>query len=205
MIHHRLYWESCVREEETGIYIKDLRIFKDFKLENVYLVDNAVYSFSYQLDNGIPIIPFRDNEEDDQLWKLIKFLPTLAGEKDSCAKLRQNFQMSKLMNSDLGKLQELYFPEEEEKEVNLGEELNEIQRQFSQFTQPTDQFPVMKLKDMRRHSDLTVKTGKEGKKRMKILRKQQSDVRRKKKSSKNKTPYNKLWSSDGVLNCPAVS
>jgi CTD small phosphatase-like protein 2 len=30
-------------------------------------VDNAVYSFGYQLDNGIPIIPFYEDKRDEEL------------------------------------------------------------------------------------------------------------------------------------------
>ena len=88
IIHHRLYRESCVKEPETGIYIKDLRIFDDFDLKDILLIDNAVYSFSFQIDNGIPIIPFRDNRDDDQLLKLIDFLPVLAEMPDARAKVR---------------------------------------------------------------------------------------------------------------------
>ena len=63
LIHHRLYRESCVAQAQ-GVYIKDLRIF-DIDMNDIILVDNAVYSFGYQLDNGIPIIPFRDDPKDD--------------------------------------------------------------------------------------------------------------------------------------------
>jgi len=34
------------------------------------LVDNAAYSYAWQLDNGIPIVPFYDNKEDRELWGL---------------------------------------------------------------------------------------------------------------------------------------
>ena len=51
-------------------------------MKDIILIDNAVYSFSHQLDNGIPIIPFRDNEKDDQMGKLIDFMPILAESRD---------------------------------------------------------------------------------------------------------------------------
>jgi len=47
---------------EEGIYIKDLRIFSDRNINDIVIIDNAVYSFGYQIDNGIPIIPFYDNK-----------------------------------------------------------------------------------------------------------------------------------------------
>lgn len=54
LIHHRLYRDNCIIVD--GVYIKDLRILYNRRLEDIVIVDNAAYSFSYQLDNGIPII-----------------------------------------------------------------------------------------------------------------------------------------------------
>ncbi len=66
----RLYRESCVRSQD-GVYVKDMRIFdKCRSLSDLVLVDNAVYSFGYQLENGIPIIPFYDDKEDEELLHL---------------------------------------------------------------------------------------------------------------------------------------
>jgi TFIIF-interacting CTD phosphatase-like protein len=44
------------------MYIKDLRVIKGRSLENVLLVDNAAYSYVYQLENGVPIIPFYEDK-----------------------------------------------------------------------------------------------------------------------------------------------
>lgn len=62
-IHHRLYREQCITSEE-GVHIKDLRVIEDRDLKDIVLVDNAAYSFGYQIDNGIPVIPFYDNKSD---------------------------------------------------------------------------------------------------------------------------------------------
>ena len=63
LIHHRLYREHCYQTED-GVYIKDLRIIKNRQLKDVVIIDNAVYSFGFQIDNGIPIIPFYNNKDD---------------------------------------------------------------------------------------------------------------------------------------------
>jgi CTD small phosphatase-like protein 2 len=43
----RLYRDSCIRSED-GVYVKDLRIFEDYRdMEDILIVDNAVYSFGY--------------------------------------------------------------------------------------------------------------------------------------------------------------
>ena len=39
------------------MYVKDLRVIgRDLK--SMVLVDNAAYSYAYQLGNGIPILPY---------------------------------------------------------------------------------------------------------------------------------------------------
>ena len=42
-----------------------MRVLKNRNIENILLVDNAAYSYFYQLDNGIPIIPFYDDKSDN--------------------------------------------------------------------------------------------------------------------------------------------
>ena len=67
----RLYRDSCIRTED-GVYVKDLRIFENSRdLSDLIIVDNAVYSFGYQLENGIPIIPFYEDKSDEELLHLI--------------------------------------------------------------------------------------------------------------------------------------
>lgn len=80
-IHHRLFRESCVTTDE-GIYIKDLRVLANRNLQDIIIVDNAAYSFGYQIENGIPIIPFYDNKTDVELKNLVPYLKYLAGVKD---------------------------------------------------------------------------------------------------------------------------
>ena len=41
------------------------------------LVDNAAYSYFYQLENGIPIIPYYDDKDDQELLHLIHYVKDL--------------------------------------------------------------------------------------------------------------------------------
>jgi CTD small phosphatase-like protein 2 len=65
LIQHRYYRESCIKTTDN-VYVKDLRIFRNVPLKDIIIVDNAVYSFGNQLDNGIPITPFKEDPEDQE-------------------------------------------------------------------------------------------------------------------------------------------
>lgn len=80
-IQHRLYRDSCISTPE-GLYVKDLRVFANRDLRDLVLVDNAAYSFSCQIENGIPIIPYYDNKADTELKSLINYLKSLAYTSD---------------------------------------------------------------------------------------------------------------------------
>lgn len=80
LIHHRLYRDSCISID--GMYIKDLRVISNRRLQDMLIVDNAAYSFGYQLDNGIPIISWSDNRHDRELLNLIDYMKTLAHTDD---------------------------------------------------------------------------------------------------------------------------
>lgn len=78
------------------LYIKDLRIIRNRNLEDMVIVDNAVYSFGFQLDNGVPIIPFYNNKDDEELHHLIFYLQCLSTMEDMRMQNRQAFQLASL-------------------------------------------------------------------------------------------------------------
>lgn len=57
---YRLYRQHCV-ETEYGL-IKDLRIIANRNLKDMVIIDNSALSFSLNVNNGIPILPFYDNK-----------------------------------------------------------------------------------------------------------------------------------------------
>lgn len=67
---------------EEGVHIKDLRILANRDLKDIVLVDNAAYSFGYQINNGIPIIPYYDNKADQELRFLTDYLKYLVNNND---------------------------------------------------------------------------------------------------------------------------
>ena len=95
IIDFRLYRESCIVTPE-GMHIKDLRIFTNRELKDIVIVDNAVYSFGFHLDNGVPIIPYFDNPHDEELLHLSYYLKCLAQCDDVREQNRQAFQLREL-------------------------------------------------------------------------------------------------------------
>jgi CTD small phosphatase-like protein 2 len=62
--------------------VKDLRILNNRNLKDLVIVDNSVYSFAFQIDNGIPIIPFYEDKEDEEMLHLIYYLNCLVDVED---------------------------------------------------------------------------------------------------------------------------
>ena len=97
IFQHRLYREHCVLTEQ-GYYVKDLRIIGNRFLQDIVLVDNCSCSFGFQPDNGIPILPFYDNQNDDELSLLVDFLYDLEDEPDVRNKVRDYFKIKNFSN-----------------------------------------------------------------------------------------------------------
>lgn len=65
-------------------------------MKDMVIVDNSVYSFAYQIDNGIPIIPFYQDPQDEEMLHLIFYLNCLATCEDVRQQNRDAFELHKL-------------------------------------------------------------------------------------------------------------
>lgn len=79
-VSHRLFREHCFRTKQ-GVYVKDLRVINR-KLKDMLLVDNMLYSYALQLENGVPIVPYYNYPEDRELLMLTEYLLALKDEED---------------------------------------------------------------------------------------------------------------------------
>jgi CTD small phosphatase-like protein 2 len=77
LIQHRMYREHCHISNE-GYFVKDLRIIGR-NMKDLLLVDNAAYCYAYQLDNGVPILPYFSGKNDYELKALGEYLMKLLG------------------------------------------------------------------------------------------------------------------------------
>ncbi|EOA36975.1 hypothetical protein CARUB_v10009936mg [Capsella rubella] len=71
VISRRLYRDSCT--EMNGRYAKDLSLVTKEDLGSILLVDDNPFSYSLQPENGVPIMRFVDDMEDQELMKLAEF------------------------------------------------------------------------------------------------------------------------------------
>lgn len=73
---YRLYRNNCLPTKIDGkdFFIKDLSIIENYSLNEMVIIDNSVLSFAYHIDNGIPIVPYYEGEEDSELPILAYYL-----------------------------------------------------------------------------------------------------------------------------------
>lgn len=92
-IQHRLYRRHCDYIEQ-GYYVKDLRLLgRD--LSRVVIVDNAAYSYAFQVSNGIPIISYYQGQTDYQLRALKEYILSLSDFEDVRESNQRTFKLSR--------------------------------------------------------------------------------------------------------------
>ena len=82
---YRLYRNNCslVDVEGDKFYVKDLDIFDEsYDLKDIVIVDNSVLSFIYHLENGIPIVPYYNEDKDGSLYVVGLYLMHIYKEND---------------------------------------------------------------------------------------------------------------------------
>lgn len=82
--YNRLYRNNCIniKYNEKYIYIKDMSIFEGFDEKDIVIIDNSVTSFAFHLNNGIPILPYYNQEKDYELLLCACYLENIANDYD---------------------------------------------------------------------------------------------------------------------------
>ena len=98
-IQNVLARENCTKFQNNCI--KDFRIVanKSVAKEDILLLDNKVISFSYNLYQGIPILPYTNDPEDTELRDIVPFLVGLADKKVAIKELlRERYNYNRYAN-----------------------------------------------------------------------------------------------------------
>ena len=112
--YNRLYRNNCydVIYDNSHIYIKDMSIFENyFNQKDVVLIDNSVIAFAFDLDNGIPILPYYDAKNDVELMFCVYYLERIA----DCEDLREQNKKLLKMEHYLKKAEEEIQKEKKQK------------------------------------------------------------------------------------------
>jgi Dullard-like phosphatase family protein len=89
-IKFRLYRNNCVNVGDL-LRVKNLNIIKNIPLKKVVLVDNNIYSFTAQLNNGILINSFYTDKNDNELSNVLSYLNNYILPADDVREVNENF------------------------------------------------------------------------------------------------------------------
>lgn len=97
----RLYEDDCQRMliNREYILIKDIRILP-VPITKIVIIDNSVLSFAYQLKNGIPILPYINNKNDNELRILVSYLMHLSQFEDIQEENAKAFRLETLIENE---------------------------------------------------------------------------------------------------------
>ena len=90
LIKFRLYRNNCINFNDT-FTVKDLRIFKEVNLKNIVLLDNSMYSFAAQIDNGILINTFINDKNDNELYNALEYLIKYISPAEDVREINERF------------------------------------------------------------------------------------------------------------------
>jgi len=94
-IHHRVFRESCAHYKDN--FLKPLEILNR-SLSNCFLIDNSPQTFGFQINNGIPITSWFDNEKDNELKQLLVILKEMQDLDDVRPFIRQTFGVQEFLD-----------------------------------------------------------------------------------------------------------
>ena len=136
---YRLYRNNCSLIDVDGakFYVKDLEILNEYyDLKDIVIVDNSVLSFAFHLHNGIPIVPYYDEDKDGSLYVVGLYLIHIFPENDlrEANKTQINLdsfleEAKKQKEENDNIIDEESDDEEEEKSQKINNKINDINKE----------------------------------------------------------------------------
>ena len=122
---YRLYRNNCSLIDVDGakFYVKDLDIFNEnYDLKDIVIIDNSVLSFAYHLHNGIPIVPYYDEDKDGSLYVVGLYLMHIFNEDDLREANKKQINLDSFLEEAKKKKEEEYLEEDQIEEESVSKE-----------------------------------------------------------------------------------
>ena len=132
---YRLYRNNCSLLDVEGakFYVKDLEILNEnYNLKDIVIIDNSVLSFAFHLHNGIPIVPYYDEDKDGSLYVVGLYLMHIYDEEDLREANKKHINLDSFLQEAKRKKEESISSEDEsydlvENEDNVNINMNSTQ------------------------------------------------------------------------------
>jgi NLI interacting factor-like phosphatase len=76
-------------------------LFRNLDFRKVLFIDNHIFSFAANLQNGILVVDFLGNKKDIELLKVTNYALNISCEKNLMKKNEQIFGFQRIKNSDI--------------------------------------------------------------------------------------------------------
>ena len=116
---YRLYRNNCSLLDVEGakFYVKDLEIFNEYyNLKDIVIIDNSVLSFAFHLHNGIPIVPYYDEDKDGSLYVVGLYLNHIYNEEDLRESNKKHINLDSFLEEAKRKKEESISSDEDDDE-----------------------------------------------------------------------------------------
>ena len=135
---YRLYRNNCSLIDVDGskFYVKDLDILNEYyDLKDIVIIDNSVLSFAYHLHNGIPIVPYYDEDKDGSLYVVGLYLMHIFNENDLREANRKQINLDSFVEEakkekeecrDIDEIEEVSYSKEQENYNSNNDKNNNI-------------------------------------------------------------------------------
>ena len=115
LFQHRYYRTSTsMLSKKQNIIVKDLSIFTrgELSLDDILIVDNNIYSFAFNLENGIPINDYLGNKSDKSLKQLMVYLDYIKDKANLGLENEKIYELRMIYNSNIEEYVQWYYSDQ---------------------------------------------------------------------------------------------